>query len=47
MIRVQAAYALAGLVFAAVTVASATDRANPRRWRCWPPSARGSMTPAM
>ncbi len=33
MIRVQAAYALAGLVFAGVAIASAADRANPRRWR--------------
>lgn len=32
MIRVQAAYVLAGLVFAAIAVASAADRANPRRW---------------
>ncbi|MDQ2861447.1 MAG: DUF979 domain-containing protein, partial [Pseudomonadota bacterium] len=32
MIRVQAAYALAGVVFAAIAVFSAFDRANRKRW---------------
>ncbi len=32
MIRAQAAYALAGALFAAIAVASAADRRNPRRW---------------
>lgn len=32
MIRIQAVYALAGLVFAAFALLSAGDRRNPRRW---------------
>ena len=33
MIRVAAAYALAGVLFAVIAAFTATDRDHPKRWR--------------